>query len=164
MAAWKDWFLPLVQDVTFHLVQLFSKHATRFEVQHTLIAGAGEEQVGTNCKIQCSRHFEITRSEFKWKQQRCVALCLPVVDYLHCSILLDPQLPQDDVVHAAHWVCPRVCFFMSARVLKKVHWVGGKQLLRARLSILSMEIFFFFSKLSCKTVLVESQGGLRPTS
>lgn len=62
-----DGLLPLVLDVTFHLVQLFSKHTTRFEVQHTLIASADEEQVKTNTKIQCCKPFEIHRNKFKTK-------------------------------------------------------------------------------------------------
>lgn len=43
-----------------------------------------------------------------------VLLKVPVVDYLYGSVLLNPQFPQDDVVHAAHWICPGVCFLMSA--------------------------------------------------
>lgn len=33
---------------------------------------------------------------------------VPVVDDLHCAVLLYPQFPHDDVVDAAQWVTPRV--------------------------------------------------------
>lgn len=44
-----------------------------------------------------------------------VLIYVPVVGYLYSSILLNPEFPQDDVMHTAHWICPSVCFFMSAR-------------------------------------------------
>lgn len=55
---------------------------------------------------------------------RCVGAVsagLPVVDYLHCSVLLDPQFTQDDVMNAAHWVCPRVRLFMSGAKTKSIY-------------------------------------------
>lgn len=44
-----------------------------------------------------------------------VLISIPVVGYLYSSILLNPEFPQDDVMHTAHWICPGVRFFMSAR-------------------------------------------------
>lgn len=46
---------------------------------------------------------------------------VPVVDYLYSSILLNPEFPQDDIVHATHWVCPRVHLFVSARKPQNQH-------------------------------------------
>lgn len=47
---------------------------------------------------------------------------LPVVDYLYSSILFNPEFSQDDVMHTAHWIRPRVSFFMS--VTKSQHLKG----------------------------------------
>lgn len=58
--------------MTFHLVQLFSKHATRFEVQHTLIAGADEEQVKTHTKIQCCSDLRSMEVSSKENNTSCV--------------------------------------------------------------------------------------------
>lgn len=44
-----------------------------------------------------------------------VLINIPVVDYLYSSVLLNPEFPQDDVMHATHWICPSIRFFMSAR-------------------------------------------------
>lgn len=35
---------------------------------------------------------------------------LPVVDYFHCAILLNPQFAQNDIVYTAVRVTPCVCF------------------------------------------------------
>ncbi len=56
--------------------------------------------------IDCSKLLKSCSSVF---------VSVPVVDNLHGSVLLNPEFPQDDVVHAAHWVRPRVRFFMSVR-------------------------------------------------
>jgi len=37
---------------------------------------------------------------------------VPVVDYFYCSVLLNPELPQDDVVHTTHGVRPGVGLLM----------------------------------------------------
>lgn len=42
--------LPFVLDMTFYFVQLFPKHATRFEVQHTFISSADELKVKEICQ------------------------------------------------------------------------------------------------------------------
>lgn len=48
-------------------------------------------------------------------------MTVPVVDYLYSSILLNPEFPQDDIVHTTQWVCPRVHLFMSARKPQNQH-------------------------------------------
>lgn len=103
-------------------MQLFPKHATRFEVQHTLIASADEEQVKTKSK---NSMLQMLCDPYRQVQVKTtpVASSLPVVDYFYGSILLDPEFPQDNIVHTTQWVCPRVCFFMSARELQKVQGV-----------------------------------------
>lgn len=42
--------LPFVLDMTFYFVQLFPKHATGFEVQHTFISSADELKVKEICQ------------------------------------------------------------------------------------------------------------------
>lgn len=36
-----------------------------------------------------------------------------MVDYLHITILLDPQLAHNDVVHTARWISPCVGLIIS---------------------------------------------------
>ena len=35
--------VPLVLDVSLHFVQLFAKHPTRLEIQHTLVSSTAED-------------------------------------------------------------------------------------------------------------------------
>lgn len=45
---------------------------------------------------------------------------VPVVDNLHCPILLNPQFTQNNVMHTAHRVRPCVSFSVSERERVKV--------------------------------------------
>ncbi len=47
-------------------------------------------------------------------------LSLPVVYYFHCAILLDPQFAQDDIMHTAVRVTPRVRLVVPGGEKKKV--------------------------------------------
>lgn len=94
--------------MTFYFVQLFPEHATRFEVQHAFVPRADERDANSVSQ-------ELTRNINGLNIAGKLLVTLPVVDYFHRSILLNPELPQDDIMHTTHWVCPCVCFFMSGR-------------------------------------------------
>lgn len=40
---------------------------------------------------------------------------IPVIDYFHCSVLLYPQLAQDDIMHAAVRITPCVHFVVPKK-------------------------------------------------
>lgn len=100
--------------MTFNFVQLFPKHAARLEVQHTLIPRADEQR-----KINPSNQTSLYQPV---EILHVGAVTVPVVDYLYSSVLLNPEFPQDDIVHATQWVCPRVHLFMSARKASNQHF------------------------------------------
>lgn len=57
-----------------------------------------------------------------------------MIHYFNGAVLLDPELTQDDVVHAAEGVCPGVCLPVSATQQDKRGW-GHKVILHPSGSI-----------------------------
>lgn len=73
--------------------------------------------------IKCKVNMSINNHFNLFKSCSSVIVTIPVVNYLHGSVLLNPEFSQDDVMHTTHWVCPRVRFFMSVRNSQNVRGI-----------------------------------------
>ncbi len=123
---------PLVLDMSLYPMQLFAKHAAWLKIQHTLVPSAKtnretqwkiREWVHINPrdmeKSQCRLQYLYAENSGKWFSVRMERNEEPVVDNLHCPILLNPQFTQNNIMHTAHRVCPCVSFSVSEREREK---------------------------------------------
>lgn len=103
------WSVPLIQNISLNLVQFFAKKATWFEIQEASFSSStweGEKggrlalghPIHLSCPFCCWVVFDL-----------CL---LPVVNNLHISILLNPQLAHNDVVNTTCRICPCVGFIV----------------------------------------------------
>lgn len=84
--------------------------------------------------LLCPFSLLVAQTSSKYLQQLCgdcstrfifsvFVVLLLVVDHLHVSILLDPQLAHDDVVNTTCRVCPCVGFIVPGGKIKTLRWI-----------------------------------------